>query len=115
LEANGTFKHQQAEWERQARTGRNKTRVDDVCKTTVACTTLGSSAAMLIMMISVETLTKSVAVARLDNQHRTKAGQGTWKCGLPAEFIHVDQILLQELMALKRMPHATLDGNHHNR
>jgi len=44
LEANGTFKHQQAEWERQARTGCNQPRVHDVCKTTLACSTLGSSA-----------------------------------------------------------------------
>mmetsp|Transcript_4325 Transcript_4325/g.6990 ORF Transcript_4325/g.6990 Transcript_4325/m.6990 type:complete len:132 (+) Transcript_4325:272-667(+) len=115
LEANGTFQHQHAEWERQARTGRNYTRVDDVCTTTLACSTLGSSAAMLTMVIRVKTLTKSVAVALFDNQHRTKAGQGTWKCGLPVEFIDMDQLSLQELMALKRMPHITLDGNHHNR
>jgi len=86
LEANGMFKHKQAEWERQARTGRNQTRVDDVCKPTLACTLLGSSAPMLTteaMVISVKILTKSVAVARLDNQRRTKAGQCTWKCGLP--------------------------------
>jgi len=70
---------------------------------------------MLTAVMSVKTLTKSVAVARLDNQHRTKAGQDTWKCGLPAEFIDGDQMLLHELMALKRMPHTTLDGNYHNR
>mmetsp|Transcript_45655 Transcript_45655/g.66919 ORF Transcript_45655/g.66919 Transcript_45655/m.66919 type:complete len:96 (+) Transcript_45655:274-561(+) len=79
LEANGTFQHQQAEWERQARTGRNYTRVDDVCKTTLACSTLGSSAAMLTMVKSVKILTKSVAVPFLDNQNRLQAGQGTWK------------------------------------
>jgi hypothetical protein len=66
------------------------------------------------MVISVTTLTKSVAVARLDNHRGTKAGQGTWKCGLPAEFIDVEQMSVQELMVLKRMPHTTLDGNHHN-
>jgi len=114
LEANETFKHQQAEWERQARTGRNQPRVHDVCKTTLACSTLGSPAAMLTMVKSVKTLTKSLAVARLDNQNRTPAGQGTWKCGLPAEFIDGDQMSLQELMGLKRMPHTTLDSNHHN-
>jgi len=86
-----------------------------VCKTTLACPTLGSSAAMLTMVKSVKTLTKSVAVPLLDNQNRTQAGQGTWKCGLPAEFIDRDQMTLQELMSLKRMPHTTLDGNHHNR
>jgi len=62
-----------------------------------------------------KTLTKSVAVSLLDNQTRTQAGQGTWKCGLPAEFIDGDQMTLQELMSLKRMPHTTLDGNQHNR
>jgi len=117
LETNGTFKHQQAEWERQARTGRNQSSVHDVCKTTLACSTLGSSAAMLTMVKSVKTLTKSVPVALLDNKNRTQAGQGTWKCRLPAEFIDGDQMTLQELMSLKslRMPHTTLDGNHHNR
>jgi len=115
LETNGTFKHQQAEWERQARTGRNQSLVHDVCKTSLACSTLGSSAAMLTMVKSVKTLTKNVVVSLLDNQHRTQAGQGTWKCGLPAEFINGDQMTLQELMSLKRMTHTTLDGNHHNR
>ena len=32
-----------------------------------------------------------------------------------SEFINGDQTTLQELMSLKRMPHTTLDGNHHNR
>jgi len=40
---------------------------------------------------SVKTLTKSVAVAPLDNQNRTHAGQGTWKYGLLAEFIDGDK------------------------
>jgi hypothetical protein len=115
LETNGTFKHQQEEWERQARTARNQSLVHDVCKTSLACSTLGSTAAMLTMVNCVKTLTKSVAVSLLDNQNRTQAGQGTWKCGLPAEFIDEDQMTLQELMSLKRMPHTTLDGNHHNR
>ena len=59
----------------------------DVCKTSLACSTLGSTAAMLTMVKSVKTLTKSFAVSLLDTQNRTQAGQGTWKCGLPAEFI----------------------------
>jgi len=67
------------------------------------------------MVKNVKILTKSVAVPLLDNQNRTQAGQITWKCGLPAEFIDGDQITLQELMSLKKMPHTTLDGNHHNR
>jgi len=33
-------------------------------------------------------------VPLLDNQNRTQAGQGTWKCGLPAEFIDKDQMTL---------------------
>jgi len=115
LEDNGTFKHQQAEWERQARTGRNQSMDDEVCKNTLACTTLGSSAAMLTMVTNVKTLTTSVAVTLLENKRRSKAGQGTRKCGLPAEFIDVGQMSLQKLMSLKRMSHTTLDGNHHNR
>jgi len=49
-----------------------------------------------------ENIDKSVAVPLLDNQNRPQAGQGTWKCGLPAEFIHGDQMILQELMSLKK-------------
>ena len=100
--------------ERQAQTTRNQSLVQDVCKTSLACSTLGSTAAMLTMVNCVKTLTKSVAVSLLNNQNRTQAGQGTWKCGLPPEFIDEDQMTLQELMSLKRMPHTTLDGNHHN-
>ena len=115
LEDNETFKHQQAEWDRQARASKNQLQDDKVSKITLACTTLGSSAAMLTMVTSVKTLTTSVAVTLLDNRRRTKAGQGTWKCSMPAEFIHVEQMSFQELMSLKRMPHTTLDGIHHNR
>jgi len=69
------------------------------------------------MMISVKTLIKSVAVARLDNHHATKEGQGTCLFGQPAEFIDVEQMSwsVQELMTLKRVVHTTLDGNNHNR
>jgi len=65
-------------------------------------------ATMLTMVKSVKILTKSVDVPLLDNQNRTQAGQGTWKCGLPAEFIDGDQMTIQELMSLKRMTHTTL-------
>jgi len=75
LETNGTFKHQQTEWDRQARTGCNQSSVHDVCKTTEACSTLGSSAAMLTIVKSVKTMTKSVSLALLDNQNRTQAGR----------------------------------------
>jgi len=60
-----------------------------------------SMTAMLTMVNSVKTLIKSVAVSLLDNQNRTQAGQDTWKCGLPAEFIDGDQMTLQEFMSLK--------------
>jgi len=53
-----------------------------VCKTILSFTTLGSSAAMLSVVISVKILTKGVAVARLDIEHGTKTDQGTWKYGL---------------------------------
>jgi len=42
------------------------------------------------------------------------AGQGTWQSGLPAKFIDREQMSVQELMALERMPHKALDGRHHN-
>jgi len=82
--------------------------------TTLASPTLDSTTAMLTVVKSVKTLIKSVAMPLLDNQNRTQAGQGTWKCGLIAEIIDGDQMTLQELMSLKRMPHTTLDSNHHN-
>jgi len=115
LEANVTFNDQEAEWKRQVRTGRNQSSVNDMRKTTLACTALGSSAAMLIVVISLKTLTKSVAVARLDIEHGTKARQGTCKCSLPAQFVDAEQMSVLELKALKRMPHTTIDGHHHNR
>ena len=65
LETNRTFTHQEAEWERQVRTGRNQSSAGDVCKKFLACTTLGSSAAMLTVVISVKTMTQIVSVARL--------------------------------------------------
>jgi len=75
---------------------------------------------MLTVVISVKKMTQSVAVARPDIHHGlrpafvTKAGQGTWKCGLTAEFIDAEQMSVQELMALRRMHHTTLDDNHQN-
>jgi len=59
------------------RTSRKQKSADDVCKPTLACATMGSSAAMLTVVISVKPMTQSVAMARLDIHHRTKAGQGT--------------------------------------
>jgi len=105
LEVNITFNDQEAEWKRQVRTGRNQSSVNDMCKTTLACTALGSSAAMLIVVISLKTLTKSVAVARPDIEHGTKARQGTCKCSLTARFVDVEQMSVLELKALKQMPH----------
>ena len=69
---------------------------------------------MRIAVISVKTLTKSVAVARLDIEDGTKAVQGTWKCGLPAEFIDAEQMSVQEFKASK-MPHTTIGIHRHNR
>ena len=89
MESNGTFHHQEAEWERQAHTGRNQKRAEDVCETILVCTTLGFSAVMLTVVISVKTLTHSVAVARLDIHDGTKAGQSNWKCGLLAELMSI--------------------------
>jgi len=63
--------------------------------------------AMLTTAKSVKTLTKSVAVARLVNQNRTQAGQGTWKYGLTAEFIDGDQMSLQQMMVEKNATHHT--------
>jgi hypothetical protein len=107
VEANGTFKHQEAEWERRRKSDKDRRRVEN--NFSVYNAGLYGSV-MLTMFIRVKTLTNSVAVARLDNHRGTKADQGTWKCGLPAEFIDVDQMSVQELMASKRMPHATIDG-----
>jgi len=75
-EANGTFYQQEAEWKRQVCASQIQSSAGDVCKPTLACTTLGSSAAMLTVVSSVKTLTKSVAVARLHIEHGTAAGQG---------------------------------------
>ena len=100
---------------RQARTGRNQSLVHDVCKKSLACSTLGSSAAMLTMVKWVKTLTKSVAVPLLDNQNRLQAGQVHGNEVYQLKFVDGDQMILQELMSLKRMPHTTLDGKHHNR
>jgi len=78
LETNGTFRLQEAEWERQARTGRNQSSAGDACKTTSSFTTLGSSSVMLTVVISVETMTQSVAMGSVDIHHGTKVGQGHW-------------------------------------
>ena len=84
---------------RQARTGRNQSSANDRCKTTSACTALGSSAAMLIVVISLRTLTKSIAVERLDIEHGTKTRQGACKCSLSAQFVDVEQMSVLELKA----------------
>ena len=64
---------------------------------------VGSAGRVILLSVNcVKTLTKSVAVSLLDNQNRTQAGQGTWKCSLPAEFIDGDQMTLQELMSIKK-------------
>ena len=114
LEQNGTFCREQDGWDEQARQNRNQDRNSAVCKTTLACTTLGSASAMLTIVMDVKTMTQSVPMSRLEIVNGTTAGQGTWRCGLPAKFIDREQMSVQELMALKRMPHRTLNGHLYN-
>jgi len=114
LVQNGTFCRQQGGWDEQARTNRIQDRNSAMCKTTLACTTLGSSSAMLTIVMDVKTMTQSVPMSSLNVVNGTLAGQGTWQCSLPAKFVDREQMSVQELMALKRMPHKILDGHLHN-
>ena len=118
LEANGTFNDREAEWKRQARTGRNQS--IDVCKTTLhvqrwalqqRCWFFQNRA----VVIRVKILTKSVAVARLNIEHDTKAGQCTRKCSLPAACGDAKQMSVEELKAMKQITQTTIDGHHHKR
>jgi len=77
LAQNGTFRRQQDEWDEQARTNRNQDSNSAVCKTTLACTTLGSSSAMLTIVMDVKTMTQSAPMSSLNIVNRTSAGQGT--------------------------------------
>ena len=113
-EQNGTFCREQDGWDEQARQNRNQDSNSAVCKTTLACTTLGSASAMLTIVMDVKTMTQSVPMSSLEIVNGTTAGQGTWRCGLPAKFIDREQMSVQELMALKRKPHRSLDGHVHN-
>jgi len=54
---------------------------------------------MLIVVISLRTLTKSIAVERLDIEHGTKTRQGACKCSLSAQFVDVEQMSVLELKA----------------
>jgi len=47
------------------------------CKTTLACTTRGSSSAMLTIVMDVKTMTQSVPISRLNIVIETSACQGT--------------------------------------
>jgi len=114
LAQNGTFCRQQHGWDEQARTNRNQDSNSAVCKTTLACTTLRSSSTMLTIVMDAKTMTQSVPMSSLNIVNGTSAGQGTWRCGPPAKFIHREKMSVQELMALKRIPHKTLDGLLHN-
>ena len=73
-----TFRREEEGRERQACTGQNQKSDSAVCKTSRACSTLGSLAAMLTVVMNVETMTQSVAMSSLNILHGTKAGQGTW-------------------------------------
>ena len=110
LEQNQSFCREQDGWDEQARQNRNQ----DSNKTTLACTTLGSASAMLTIVMDVKTMTQSVPMSSLNIVIGTTGGQGTWRCDLPEKFIDREQMLVQELMALKRKPHRTLDGHVHN-
>ena len=55
-------------------------------KQKLACTTLGSASAMLTIVMDVKTMTQRVPMSRLNIVNGTTAGQGTWRCGLPAKF-----------------------------
>jgi len=114
LETNWTFRREEEGWERQARTGRNQKRDSAVCKISLACSTLGSSAAMLTVVMYMKKMTQSVAISSLNILHGKQAGQGNWQCGLPAEFIDTKQMSVQELIVMKRMLHTTHDGHHRN-
>jgi len=87
LAQNGTFCREQDGWDEHALTNRNQDSNSAVCKTTLACTTLGSSSAMLTIIMDVKTMTQSVPISSLNIVNGTSAGQGTWRCSLPAKFI----------------------------
>jgi len=78
LEQNGTFCREQDGWDEQARQNRNQDSNSAVCRTTLACTTLGSASAMLTIVTDVKTMTQSVSMSSLNIVNRTTAGQGTW-------------------------------------
>jgi len=105
LAHNGTYCRLQDGWDEQACTNRNQDINSAVCKTTLACTTLGSSSAMLTIVMDVKTMIQSVPISSLNIVNGTSAGQGTWRCGPPAKIIDREQMSVLELMALKRMPH----------
>jgi len=59
LEQNGTFCREPDGWDEQARQNRNQDSNSAVCKTTLACTTLGSASAMLTIVMDMKTMTQS--------------------------------------------------------
>ena len=105
LESNGTFKHQQAERERQARTGRNQSLVHDVCKKTLACSTLGSSAAMLNS--SPWTMVKSVKMdhgeecANIDKKRCRAPSRQSEQTTSWARYMEIRSTSLNSLMETK--------------
>jgi len=94
LETNGTFRGQETEREREARTGQNQPSAGDVCKTSLACSTLGSSAAMLTVVKQCgnnETeYGRDTTRYSSRNERKKRAGQGTWQCGQTPEFIDAE-------------------------
>jgi len=61
--------------------------VSSLSQTTLPCTTLGSSSAMLIIIMDVKTMTQNVPISSLNIVNGTSAGQGTWRCGLPENLL----------------------------
>ena len=71
LKQNGTFCREQDGWDEQARQNRNQDSNGAVCRTTLACTTLGSSSAILTIVMDVKTMTQSVPMSSVNILNRT--------------------------------------------
>ena len=41
-------------------------------------------------------------------------GGGTWRCGVPAKYMDLDNLSIPELQDLKSMSHTTHNGERHN-
>jgi len=78
----GPFLRQKEEgWEKQALRNRHLDSNSAVWITSLACSPLDSSLAMLIVVMDAKTITQSMAMSSLRVVHGTSAGQGTWLQG----------------------------------